>query len=145
MAYLSVVGVYLLWRALRPSGRSRTRGARVTVPLGLVGGFLDASGGGGWGPVVTSNLLLQGEDVRRTVGTVNSAEFLVTLVVSLTFVATMGLEAFTVVTGGLLMGGMLAAPLGAVVVRVMRPRALLLLVGLVLTATSGFNVWRALA
>ena len=59
-------------------------------PLGLAGGFLDAAGGGGWGPVVTGNLLVQGAEPRKTIGTVNTSEFLVTLTASLTFVAALG-------------------------------------------------------
>jgi uncharacterized protein len=144
MAYLALVGVYLLVKALRPRPPSRVRTANAVIPLGLIGGFLDASGGGGWGPVVTSNLLVQGADVRRTVGTVNAAEFLVTISVSASFIATIGLEAFTNVTSGLLVGGVLAAPLGAYVVRFLPTQRLLLLVGIALTATSLFSLSRLL-
>jgi uncharacterized membrane protein YfcA len=142
MAYLAAIGVYLLIKAIRYPPEARA--PKVVAPLGLIGGFLDASGGGGWGPVVTSNLLLQGADVRRTVGTVNTAEFVVTLTISATFIATIGLEAFTTVTAGLLIGGLLAAPLGAVIVRFMPVKSLMLLVGIVLTATSLFSLYRAL-
>ncbi len=145
MGYLAAVGLYLLWKAIRYPPRPTGRAARFAIPLGLVGGFLDASGGGGWGPVVTSNLLVQGADVRRTIGTVNSAEFLVTCAVSATFIATIGLEAFTLVTVGLLAGGLIAAPLGALAVRALPVRPLLLLVGGALTATSLFSLFRALA
>ena len=142
MAYLAAIGVYLLVKALRYPPQRAT--PRLVAPLGLLGGFLDASGGGGWGPVVTSNLLVQGAEVRRTVGTVNSAEFLVTLAISATFVSTIGLEAFTTVTAGLLLGGLLAAPLGALAVRVLPMKGLMLMVGVVLTATSLFSLVRAL-
>lgn len=143
MGWLAVVGVYLLVKAVRYPPQPRR--PRFVAALGLVGGFLDASGGGGWGPVVTSNLLAQGEDARRTIGTVNSAEFLVTCAVSATFITTIGLEAFTTVTAGLLLGGVLAAPLGAVVVRYLPVKALLMMVGVVLTATSLFSLVRAVA
>lgn len=143
MAYLAGIGVYLLVKAIRYPPHART--PKVVAPLGLIGGFLDASGGGGWGPVVTSNLLVQGADVRRTVGTVNTAEFVVTIAISGTFIAAIGLEAFTTVTAGLLIGGLLAAPLGAVVARYMPVKSLMLLVGTVLTATSLFSLYRALA
>jgi hypothetical protein len=141
MGWLAVVGIYLLVKAVRYPPQPRE--PRFVAALGLVGGFLDASGGGGWGPVVTSNLLAQGGEARRTIGTVNSAEFLVTCAVSGTFIATIGLEAFTTVTAGLLLGGVLAAPLGAVVVRFLPVKALLMLVGVVLTATSLFSLARA--
>lgn len=143
MGWLAVVGVYLLVKAVRYP--QRPRAPRFVPALGLIGGFLDASGGGGWGPVVTSNLLAQGGEARRTIGTVNSAEFLVTCAVSATFISTIGLEAFTSVTAGLLLGGVLAAPLGAVVVRYLPVKLLLLMVGAVLTATSLFSLVQAVA
>jgi hypothetical protein len=145
MLYLTCLGFYILFKAILYPPQVSPNASRFAAPLGLVGGFLDASGGGGWGPVVTSNLLVQGADVRRTVGTVNSAEFLVTSAISATFIASIGLEAFTKVTVGLLIGGLLAAPMGAVVVRFMPVKALMLLVGVVLTGTSLFSLWRALA
>ena len=113
-------------------------------PLGLVGGFLDAAGGGGWGPVVTSNLLIQGAEPRRVIGTVNSAEFLVTLTISATFIAALGWEAFTVAAVGLLIGGVAAAPLGGWVVRHVAPKPMLIMVGIVLVITSGYGVYTAL-
>ena len=123
----------------------KAKDAKVTVPLGLIGGFLDASGGGGWGPVVTSNLLIQGTDPRKTVGTVNTAEFFLTFTVSAMFLFTIGIEAFTQVTGGLLVGGLLAAPLGGYVAKRVPPKTLLLMVGTVLTATSLFSLYKALS
>jgi uncharacterized protein len=145
MAYLTGIGFYLLYKAWTYPAMPKARTAKVTVPLGLIGGFLDASGGGGWGPVVTSNLLIQGTDPRRTVGTVNTAEFLLTFSVSITFMATIGLEAFTIVTGGLLIGGILAAPFGAWIAKRIAAKTLMLLVGIVLTATSLFSLYKALA
>lgn len=145
MLYLTCIGFYLLYKALTYPAMPKARDAKVTVPLGLVGGFLDASGGGGWGPVVTSNLLIQGTDPRKTVGTVNTAEFLLTFSVSITFMLTIGIEAFTIVTGGLLIGGLLAAPIGAVIAKRIPAKNLMLLVGIVLTATSLFSLYKAIA
>ncbi len=145
MLYLTTLGFYILYKALTYPPQPRVRSARVAVPLGFVGGFMDASGGGGWGPIVTSNLLIQGTDPRRTIGTVNTAEFLLTTAISITFILTLGFEAFTKVTGGLLIGGIMAAPFGALVARHLPIRSLLLLVGIVLTATSLFSLWRALS
>lgn len=145
MTYLAAIGVYLLYKAWTYPTVPRARTAKVTVPLGLIGGFLDASGGGGWGPVVTSNLLIQGTDPRKTVGTVNTAEFLLTLAVSATFIATVGFEAFTLVTGGLLIGGLVAAPIGALIAKRVEAKTLMFLVGTVLTATSLFSLYKAFA
>ncbi len=145
MGYLVLIGFYLLWRGLRMSRDAAHKAPKVVAPLGLVGGFLDAVGGGGWGPVVTSNLLAQGSEPRRTIGTVNSAEFLLTLTVSLTFVGTLGIAAFSVAAIGLIIGGLMAAPLGAVLAKRIPARPLLLGVALILIATSAFSLYRMLA
>jgi uncharacterized membrane protein YfcA len=143
MAYLTLIGFYLLYRAVNLHAEPRFEDPKTTRPLALVGGFLDAAGGGGWGPVVTSNLLVQGGEPRRTIGTVNSAEFLLSLTVSLTFLFTLGLEAFTIATVGLILGGVLAAPLGAYFAKHMRPRLLLFAVSIVLIATSVYSIVKA--
>lgn len=145
MAYLVGIGLYLLWRAWQMDHGAEHKPARVIAPLGLIGGFLDAAGGGGWGPVVTSNLLVQGTEPRRTIGTVNTSEFFLTATVSLTFIFTLGLEAFSIAAVGLIIGGLLAAPLGAVLVKRIPAKRLLTMVGLLLVATSVFSLWRALA
>lgn len=144
MTYLALIGIYLLWRAWRMSHNHQHKAAKIVEPLGLVGGFLDAAGGGGWGPVVTSNLLVQGTEPRQTIGTVNTAEFFLTTVISLTFILTIGLEAFTVAAIGLIIGGLLAAPLGAILAKRIAAKRLLFLVGTVLTITSAFSLYRSL-
>ena len=142
MAYLAAIGLYLLARAWRGTPEPRT--PRVIAPLGLAGGFLDAAGGGGWGPIVTSNLLLQGADPRRTIGTVNTVEFFLTATVSATFLMSMGPAAFTLAAVGILIGGLLAAPLGGLLAKRIPARPLMALVGTLLTVTSAYTIWRAL-
>ena len=142
MIYLAGIGLYLLVKAIRMSKPS-FEDPKTTRPLAVIGGFLDAAGGGGWGPVVTSNLLIQGSDPRRTVGTVNTAEFLITLSISAAFVATLGFAAFTTATVGLIVGGVVAAPFGAIMVKRVPARLLLLAVAIVLTATSLFSIYTA--
>jgi uncharacterized membrane protein YfcA len=144
MAYLAAIGVYLFIRAIK-SAEPRFEDPKTTRPLALAGGFLDAAGGGGWGPVVTSNLLIQGGDPRRVIGTVNTAEFLLALSVSIAFIASLGIAAFTVATVGLIAGGVMAAPLGAILVKRIRPRLLLGAVSVVLMATSLYAIVKALA
>jgi uncharacterized membrane protein YfcA len=78
LIYLAAIGLYILARGILYPPKIKE--AKLIAPLGLLGGFLDAAGGGGWGPVVTSNLLIQGADPRKVVGTVNSAEFFLTIV-----------------------------------------------------------------
>jgi hypothetical protein len=142
MLYLTGIGFYLLWRGIRLS-RPSFEDPRYTRPLAAVGGFLDAAGGGGWGPVVTSNLLVQGGDPRKIIGTVNSAEFLLTLSISIAFVAALGFAAFTKITIGLIIGGVIAAPFGAVLASRVQPRVLLLAVAVVLIVTSSYSIYKA--
>jgi uncharacterized membrane protein YfcA len=142
LTYLSGIGLYLLWRGLFYPPKLRE--AKLVAPLGLVGGFLDAAGGGGWGPVVTSNLLIQGADPRKVVGTVNSVEFFLTLTISATFIYHLGLADVAGATLGLLIGGVAAAPLGAWAAKHFPPKTMLILVGVVLSLTSGYGVYRAL-
>ncbi|QAY75544.1 sulfite exporter TauE/SafE family protein [Sphingosinicella sp. BN140058] len=143
MAYLAIIGVYLIWRGFHLAGEHKA--AKIVEPLGLAGGFLDAAGGGGWGPVVTGNLLVQGHEPRKTIGTVSASEFVLTLTISATFIANLGWEAFTEATLGLLIGGVIAAPLGAFVVKKAPGKALLIFVGCLLTLTSLYGVYKALA
>ena len=143
LTYLALLGVYLLWRGA--THRHTEREPKVVAPLGLVGGFLDAAGGGGWGAVVTSNLLVQGSSPRKTIGTVNTAEFFLTVTISATFIAALGWEAFTVATVGLLVGGVVAAPFGALVAKRINADLLLTLVGIVVTLTSLYGLYRVLS
>ena len=143
LTYLAVIGVYLLWRGLHYPPHEKE--PRLVVPLGLVGGFLDAAGGGGWGAVVTSNLLVQGASPRKVIGTVSTVEFFVTVTVSATFIAALGIEAFTVATVGLLIGGVAAAPLGAFVAARAPTKPLLIGVGTILALTSAYGVYMGLS
>jgi uncharacterized membrane protein YfcA len=143
LAYLAAIGLYLLWRGA--THKHVEREPKIVEPLGLVGGFLDAAGGGGWGAVVTSNLLVQGGSPRKVIGTVNTAEFFLTVTISATFILALGWEAFTTATVGLLIGGVIAAPFGAFIAKRINADLLLTFVGLILTATSVFGLYRALS
>jgi uncharacterized membrane protein YfcA len=141
MLYLTSIGLYILFRGLMYPPKIKE--ARYVAPLGLFGGFLDAAGGGGWGPVVTSNLLIQGADPRKVVGTVNTVEFFLTLTVSAAFIYHLGIADVAGATFGLLIGGLLAAPLGAWAAKHFPAKTMLILVGIVLTLTSAYSVWKA--
>jgi len=143
LSYLTALGVYLFYRGVMH--RHTERQPRIISPLGLIGGFLDAAGGGGWGAIVTSNLLVQGSNPRKTIGTVNTAEFFLTVTISATFLATLGWEAFTVATAGLLIGGVIAAPFGAWIAKRVKADTLLTFVGALVTLTSGYGLYRALS
>ena len=141
LLYLTAIGLYLLVRGFMYPPKLKE--AKLVAPLGLIGGFLDAAGGGGWGPVVTSNLLIQGADPRKVVGTVNSAEFFLTMTISAAFIWHLGVADLAGATLGLLIGGLLAAPIGAWAAKHFPAKQMLILVGFVLTATSAYGVWSA--
>jgi uncharacterized membrane protein YfcA len=129
-AILLVLGTYILGRfafggAPRRRGRPYVRG-RYLAPLGLAAGFIDATGGGGWGPVATPTLLSTGKmEPRKVVGSVDTSEFLVALAASLGFLAALGSQgiAWSVVLA-LLTGGVIAAPVAAWLVQRVTPRLL---------------------
>jgi len=140
-AYLLILSIVIL---LRAAGRLMPKKEVRRVPvLGFFAGLLDATGGGGWGPVATSTLLARGGTARTTIGTVNAAEFLVTVSISVTFFLTMGLQHLDVILG-LLVGGMIAAPLAALFVRHVRERWVLLAVGILVMAISLYQIGRTL-
>ncbi|MXO62871.1 sulfite exporter TauE/SafE family protein [Qipengyuania oceanensis] len=141
LIYLAGIGIYLLVRGLLYPPTLRE--AKHVAPLGLLGGFLDAAGGGGWGPVVTSNLLIQGADPRKVVGTVNSVEFFLTLAISASFIYHLGIADLAGATLGLLIGGVVAAPFGAVAAKYLKPKVVLIMVGIVLTITSAYGIYSA--
>lgn len=133
-AYLGVLGVLLIRKGMRRS--THLKPPKGAAPLGFLGGMLDAIGGGGWGPVVSSGLMLQGAEPRKVVGSVNAAEFFVAIAISAAFLLHLGLEKFTTATLGLLLGGVIAAPFGALAAKHLPAPAMLVIAGTVLTATT---------
>ena len=133
-AYLLLLGVFIVWKALavRPLEAPQPR---AVAPLGFFGGVVDAIGGGGWGPIVTSTLLGQGTPPRYAIGSVNMAEFFVTLTISTTFFLTVGLSLWPIIAG-LVIGGVIAAPFAAVATKHIPDQVLMLLVGCVVVLLS---------
>ena len=150
---LLLLGLYVL---LRFSSRAVARrvvtgprpGGKFLGPLGLVAGFLDASGGGGWGPVATSSLLASGRlEPRKVVGSVDTSEFVVALAASVGFLFTLSQEGMDyLVVLALMVGGMIAAPFAAYLVRLLPARVLgtaaggLIVVTNARTLLNGFDV-----
>lgn len=136
-AYLLLMGAYIIYKAFRNNGHVNdgTHTARVSF-LGLVGGFCDAIGGGGWGPVVTTTLVARGKNPRLTIGSVNFSEFFVTLAESVTFVLTLSFGQYWQIILGLLVGGAIAAPLAARVTKSLPLKALMILVGTLIVILS---------
>ena len=131
---LFTLGIYVLLRFLLGKARIQrkgTPGLRLLAPLGLIGGFIDATGGGGWGPVTTPTLLADGRLApNRVIGTVSASEFIVALSASAGFFTALGGEIVRVeYVAALLAGGLIAAPIAAYLVRHLNPRLLGVIVG----------------
>jgi uncharacterized membrane protein YfcA len=133
-AYLLLLGIVIIWKALTKRPREAPKPHSV-APLGFFGGLLDAIGGGGWGPIVTSSLLGQGTTPRYAIGSVNLAEFFVTLAISAMFFLTIGLSLWPIITG-LIIGGVVAAPFAALAAKHIPAKLLMLVVGCVVIGLS---------
>lgn len=146
--FLSLLGVYVLVRFAIFGGSIRVRpgslSARFLLPLGLFAGFLDAAGGGGWGPISTPTLLASGRmQPRKAIGTVATSEFVVALCATIGFLIALSHSAIAFpVVGALLVGGMLAAPFAAWLVRKLNPRILGSAVGGLILLTNGRTLTR---
>ncbi len=133
-AYLAAIGFYILFKALSPLWPREVKDWLVPW-VGAGGGLLDAMGGGGWGPIVTGSLIGRGHAPRQVIGSANLTEFLVTSVISATFIITLGWSELSS-AAGLILGGVLAAPLGGFLVSRIPTRPLMVGVGLLIIVTS---------
>lgn len=144
-AYLLLMGGLIIYKAFTMVPREKPdeyHGWRISV-LGLVGGFCDAIGGGGWGPVVTSTLVARGKYPRTTIGSVNFSEFFVTLCQSIVFVLTLNFTEYWQIILGLLIGGGIAAPLAARMTKKLPLKALMILVGVLIILLSIRTIYLA--
>jgi uncharacterized membrane protein YfcA len=146
--YLAVMGLVIIWRGLMFPANRTVKG-QLIAPLGTLGGFLDAIGGGGWGPVVTSSLIGAGAPARFVVGTVNAAEFVVTCAVVSAFAATIltgvwseshGIMEHATAVAGLVIGGVPSALFAGWLLKVAPRKPLMIAVGLLILSISGFEL-----
>lgn len=137
LAYLAALGVWIIIRGLKKAKPRHIPGF-WGAPLGLIGGFMDAIGGGGWGPTTTTALVGAGKEPRRAIGTANAAEFFVTVAISATFVWALvtghwaeagALQDHAWAVGGLIVGGLVAAPLAGWIAKTVPTRILTFVVG----------------
>ncbi len=139
--YLLIMGIYIISKIFRKV-KQATHKPRHVAKLALFGGFVDSAGGGGWGPVVTTTLVGSGHDPRATIGTVNFAEFFLTFASAITFSILVGDGPWPIVAG-LVLGGLFAAPFAALLCRKLHARTLLVLVGILISAVSIFNLYKS--
>ena len=137
-AYLLGMGVFVLYLAIRNRPQNPVA-PNDAAGVGLVGGFLDAAGGGGWGPISTTTLLGRGHPARQAVGSVNVSEFFVTAAISATFFLTLGSVRWSDIAG-LLIGGVLAAPLAAFAVSKVQPRMLMGVIGCFVSSLAVYQI-----
>ncbi len=137
--YLLLMGIIVLIRAIRGVTKKLISGNRI-IPVGLAGGFFDAIGGGGWGPIVTSTMVASGHPPRYTIGSVNTAEFFVTIVQTLTFAVFLGVGEYLDVILGLALGGVIAAPLAAILCKKLPEKKLMFAVGLLVVVLNVKNL-----
>ncbi|MEX2129474.1 MAG: sulfite exporter TauE/SafE family protein [Xanthobacteraceae bacterium] len=140
-AYLLTIGVLILLKAFRRAPQ-HDPAFSIAPPLGLVGGFLDASGGGGWGPVVTSTLIGSGQAPRTVVGSVNTTEFFIAAAAATAFFIELGASPLYELAA-LIGGGIIAAPFGGWVVKHIAPRVLMILVGILVILLAAWQLGRA--
>lgn len=143
-SYLLIMGLVILYKAMKGEkflqfiqsvistkvlkNRLPSEHAIGLTPLALTGGFFDAAGGGGWGPIVTSSLLAQGTAPHYTIGSVNLTEFLIAVSSSATFFLTINIIHWNIILG-LILGGSVAAPIAAYMARRIHPKLIMLLAG----------------
>ncbi|SCL15765.1 hypothetical protein GA0070616_0823 [Micromonospora nigra] len=147
-AILFTLGSYLLVRFTRPLRRGPAAGrlrGRFLGPLGLVAGFVDATGGGGWGPVATPALLVSGRiEPRKVIGSVDTSEFVVASAASVGFLIGLGSDGFVLpIVLALLAGGLVAAPIAAWLVRIVPAQLLGAAIGGVIVLTNARTLMRA--
>lgn len=131
--YTLILGVLIIKKALKK--RIEKRPFTKIGWLAMAGGSLDAIGGGGWGPIVSSTLIARGRHPKYTIGSVNLTEFFVSLASSVTFITLIGFSHWQVIVG-LILGGMVAAPIAATLSRRLPIKTMMLLVGIVVIVVS---------
>jgi uncharacterized membrane protein YfcA len=140
-AYLLIMGIVILVKAFSP--KPKPTEIKHISWLGLVGGFFDAIGGGGWGPIVTTTLVARGNHPRATIGSVNFTEFFVTLAQSVTFILSLSFLGYWQIILGLLLGGVIAAPMAALATKRIPLKYLMVMVGIVIILLSLRTIWLA--
>lgn len=141
--YLLGMGLFILIRAFRTLHIAMLD-LRKLFPVALVGGFADSVGGGGWGPVVTTTLVGSGHEPRTTIGSVNAAEFVISLASGLSFTVLIGVQHWESVAG-LVLGGVVIAPFAARLTHRFDRRVMMIAVGLLVSGLSLFSIFKAFA
>lgn len=141
-AYLLILGFYIIYKGFSREVKEKKKVKQGPL-LALIGGFMDAIGGGGWGPIVTSNLLSQGKNPRKAIGTVNTAEFFITYFATGIFIFILGVAYWQIILG-LIVGGVIAAPFGAYFVSRVNKKFLFFAIGFLIIVLSAYSLYKVL-
>ncbi len=139
--YLAIMGIYIILKAFKKNIFNHKINSKKITPLAFVGGMVDAIGGGGWGPVVTTTLLSSGHEPKTTIGSVNSAEFFITTATGLSFAIFIGVSNPEIIFG-LIFGGILIAPFAAKITTKLPTKLLMFVVGILITSLSAVTIYK---
>lgn len=140
--YLVILGSLIILKAFKKRIKTKENLKHASY-FALFGGFLDAIGGGGWGPIVTSNLIRQGNTPNIVIGTVNTAEFFVTYFSAGILLYYTGIQSWQIILG-LIVGGIMAAPLGAFVTKKVPHKPMMIVVGVLIILISSYSLIKVL-
>lgn len=140
--YLIIMGFVILVKSFNKNNNYKKINNKYFIRfLGFIGAFFDASGGGGWGPIVAANLLKNSNDPKKIIGTVNATEFFVTLSSSITFIIfIVNIKKYLLIVLGLIIGGIIAAPLSAKLCKRRKDKKIYFIVGLLLIVLNIYNL-----
>ncbi len=142
-SYLLIVGIFIFYKAFKKTYFHSRVDSKKIFPLALTGGFVDSAGGGGWGSVVTANLLGSGHEPRKTIGSVNAAEFFITIVTGFSFSLLIGFNHWEIVAG-LIVSGMTMAPISARILANFPIKPLMAFVGSLIIILSSVVIYKSL-
>jgi len=140
-AYLLFLGLWIIYKELLVKNKTLKKVKHVGR-LAFAGGMLDAIGGGGWGPVVTSNLIHKDITPKRVIGSVNIAEFFITISSSAVFMFFVDIKDWKP-TLGIIVGGLFAAPFAAYIVKIIKRRPLTIVIGSLIAIISLYSIIRS--
>lgn len=140
--YLLILGLIILYKSFYYKNKKKVQLKNIEL-LAIFGGFFDAIGGGGWGPIVTSNIIKQGKSPQKTIGTVNTTEFFVAFSSTGIFLFFIGIDSWKIIIG-LAIGGILAAPIGAYIIRFITPKFLMFIISITIIIIQSYTIIKAI-
>lgn len=141
--YTMYLGVRILQNAFKKRAINEAKTATNITRLGLIGGFIDSFGGGGWGPLVTGTFIKNGHTPRYVIGSSTFAKCLLTVASAITFIFTIGIQHWNIVAG-LLIGGIVTAPFSAMLTAKLPTKKMFVAVGIVVIFCSLITIYRAI-